>query len=67
MTAANSSNPDFWTVMLTLYGFIAIVLFGMWFLTRRTLRRDRFKYAPPAELPDPELGQRQGSRHLAGA
>ena len=55
MTAANSSNPDFWTVILSVYGFIAAVLVGMWFLMRRALRRDRFKYVPPAELPDPAL------------
>jgi hypothetical protein len=55
MTAANSGNPDFWTVMLTVYGCIALVIFGMWLLTRRALGRSRLRYAPPAELPDPAL------------
>src|SRR5262245_57316715 len=55
MTAANSGNPDFWTVILTVWGFCAVLLLGMWLLMRWALRRDRLKYASPAALQDPAL------------
>jgi hypothetical protein len=55
MTAANSSNQDFWTVIVTVWGICAAALVGVWLMTRRLLRRDRLRYTPPAELPDPAL------------
>ena len=54
-TTVNSSNQDFWTVLVTVWGFCAAFLFGMWLLMRRSLRRFRLRDSPPAELPDPAL------------